>query len=120
MKYFIVVLVLVLSVSLGVAQDYVQREGQPFTKTAYGQTYFKSDSNYVKSGSTAQWYTVTISYDTTAGSTVAYWCAGNDSTHAIPLRPGVGGGYGDGRTFKVYGLRFYRVKGALPVTTVIE
>ncbi len=120
MKYFIVVLVLVLSVSLGVAQDYINAFNAPFCKTAYGAASFKADSNYVWVNGTNKWFTVTISYDTTAGSTVAYWCRSDDSTKAIPLRPGTGGSYGDARTFKVYGLRWYRVKGAVPVTTVIE
>ena len=120
MKKTSVVLLLVLSVSLGLAQDYAKTFGAPFVKTAYGATYFKSDSTGIKSSTTSQVYTVTITYDTTAGSTVAYWCAGNDSLNAVPLRPGTGGAYGDGRTFRVKGVRFFRVKGAVPITTVIE
>jgi hypothetical protein len=122
MKTFMVVCLVLLFASVSFGQSYALRNQHPWVKTQYGAAVYKSDSNAV--WIPTEWQklpvTVTISYDTTAGTTVAYWAQNDDTTHAIPLRPGTGGAYGDSYTFTTYKLKWYRVKGAVPVTTVIR
>ncbi len=119
MKALWVVLLLVLCASVGAAQSYVERNAAPYSKTLYGAATFKADSHYVFAGA-SKWATVTANVDSVAGTVTAYLCVGNDSTNAIPLRPGIGGAYGLPKTFRVYGMTFYRVKGAVPVTVIVE
>lgn len=118
MKALVVILLIALCTVTAFSQSYVERYKAPYTRTLYGAASFAADSHYVFNG-TAKWVTVTAVFDSTAGTT-AWFCVNNDSTNAIPLRPGVGGAYGDGRTFRVYGLTHYRVKGAFPITTTVE
>jgi hypothetical protein len=118
MKALLVVLLVVLCASVTMAQSYVERNGNPYSRTLYGGASFAVDSHYVAPAS--GWMKVTAKLDSTAGTTTAWICFGNDSTNAIPIRPGTGGAYGDGQTFLVYRETYYRVKGAVPLTVTIE
>jgi hypothetical protein len=85
----------------------------------YGAASFAADSTGVFDG-TGKWVTLTASYDSTAGTTWAYICINNDSTNAFPLAPGTNGNYGTAYTKHVYGLKWIRVKGAVPVSLSVE
>ena len=119
MKALWVVILIVACAAVAGAQSYSSVYGAPYSKAYYGAATFKADSHYVWSGS-SRWVTVTASLDTTAGTTMAYFCANNDSTNAIPLYYGIGGNWGSTWTYRFYNLRFYRVKGAVPVRVTIE
>jgi len=102
------------------AQGYSQlNNGQWAREKHYGAASFKADSLYVFNG-TNRWVTLTASLDTTAGTTIAYVCINNDSTNAFPLTYGIGGNWGASFTEKIWGLKWLRVKGAVPVTFVIN
>lgn len=117
MKHAFMLTALVLVASLAVGQTL--QTAKVFEKH-YGAASFKADTNYVTTATLAQRYvTVTVSYDTTAGTTIAYFCPNNDSTNAQPIFPGTGGSYGDTFTFKQWGLKFFRIKGAVPITVRI-
>ena len=118
MKALLVVLLVVLCTVTALSQSYVERNGKPYSRTLYGGASFAVDSHYATPA--IGWMKVTAKLDTTAGTTTAWICFGNDSTNAIPLRPGTGGSYGDGQPFLVRNQTFYRVKGAVPLTVTIE
>ena len=110
MKLFIVLLLCVVIAPLAVGQTVVS--DKVWVKH-YGAATFKADSVYV-STSNAFWVTVTISLDTTASAVIPYFCKNNDSTQEQPLVTA-----GDSFTWDVFGLKFFRVKGAVPVTVRI-
>lgn len=118
MKALAVVILILACAAGSFAQSYSEIYKAPYSRTYYGAATFKADSHYV--WSRKGWVTVTVSYDTTAGTTVGYFCAGNDSTNAIAIRPGTGGAYGDVASYRFKDLFFYRLKGAIPHTVTIE
>jgi hypothetical protein len=118
MKAFTVVLMLMLCVSITIPQSYVERYGKPYSRTKYGGASFAVDSNFFATPN--GWNKVTAALDSTAGTTTAWICFGNDSLNAIPIRPGTGGSYGDARPFLTRDQTFYRVKGEVPLTVTIE
>lgn len=121
MKAFMVAVLVILCAASALSQSYVERNKTPLSRTSYGTSTFKADSQYVWSTGASRWVTVKISYDTTASMGKAYVCFNNDSTNAIALVPGVGGSYGEGLPTRVYGLLFYRVKGTgIPVKVIVE
>jgi hypothetical protein len=112
--------VAILLGSSALAQSWSQFNNGSWNKVKhYGAASFIADSVYVFAG-TGKWVTMTASYDTTAGTTIAYVCINNDSTNAIPLLPGVSGNWGTAICKKIYGLKWFRVKGAVPVSLSVE
>lgn len=121
MKKLVLLFALVTLVSLcAEAQSYSEINGGQWCRDRhYGAASFAADSLYVWDGA-GRWVWLSAAYDTTAGTVTPLVCINNDSTNAFPLVPGVNGGYGGTYTGQIKGLKWLRVKGAVPVTLIVR
>lgn len=121
MKKLLFLCLVVIAAQTALSQAYSDLYKGSWNSTKhYGSAVaFAGDSVWVFNG-TGKWVTLSMSYDTTAGTAIAYVCINNDSTKAIPLMPPVGGGYGEAKQRRVKGLQYLRVYPDVPVTLGVE